>query len=291
MQTNHPGEPRRKPFLWIIPLVLVLLVGIFAIFSLYSRRHLPLVSTPVVARGKIPLPPPSPSVNSNEEPSTPVQAAPSAEADRPDDETDTRDRKSMESASPDSMEAGPNEATPEMKTEIAEAPHEDAAIGTQQEPVEETDQTRATGSSENQESEPVPGNDRSKTSATEEPQVALQEPPDSAPSSDSVAPAPSGLKTAKAEPAQSPASQNVMETVAPYSIQVGAFRAKDNADRQIAQMQKTGFEAYIYEKNDKNQRTWYFVRFGRFRSVKAAKQALAALKEQHRMDGAIVRSK
>ena len=41
MQTNHTSEQKKKPFLWIIPVVAVLLAGAFAYYTLYMRRQSP----------------------------------------------------------------------------------------------------------------------------------------------------------------------------------------------------------------------------------------------------------
>jgi cell division septation protein DedD len=292
MHANHPGERGKKPLLWIIPVVAVLLAGAFAFYILYMRGHSPQVPTPVVARGKIPPLPPSPSVDSPGEPSATADVAPSAVSDSPDDASGTRGRNDLESTPRASMEAGLHEDAPEMKSEIAAAPHEDAAAGTTPEPADDGEQTGATGASDDQASVPGSGdNAQPETAVVAEPQASVQATPNNAPSSEPVASSVSDLAATQTEPESAPAKLNVTETAAPYTIQVGAYRKKGNADRQVAQMREKGFEAYISEKNDKDQRAWYFVRFGRFGSVNAAKQALTALKEQQKLDGAIVRSK
>ena len=291
MQTNHTSEQKKKPFLWIIPVVAVLLAGAFAFYTLYMRRQSPQVPTPVVARGKIPPPPPSPSMDSPGESSAPPEAAPSAEAGSPDETTGKAIRGDTESTPVTAVDAEAQKSAPEMKSETSASPQELDAVGTGQEPADNMEQTGAGGSSDDQASAPVPGNVLPETTAAAEPQAAAQETPSGPPSSDSSPPPPSDLPAAGPEPTPASPQSDVSKAATPYAIQVGAYRAKTNADRQVAKMQKKGFEAYIYEKNDKDQKAWYFVRFGRFGSFNAAKQALTELKEQQRMDGAIVRSK
>lgn len=247
MQTNHPRERKKKPFFWIVVFVTVLLAGAIGLYAVLMRTPPSKVSTPVVARGKIPLPPPSPSVESPGGPSTSMESAPPTEADSPVNASGAGSQSDLESPPAASVGAGPQENPPEMKSEI-DAPPQEAAAG------------------------------QTATGAVDELQTAVQEAPESPP--------PSELPAADTAPAQTDAR----ETTASYTIQVGAYRTKSNADRQVAQLLEKGFDAYLDEKNDKNQQAWYFVRFGGFKDFGSADKALAAFKEQERMDGAIVRS-
>jgi cell division protein FtsN len=255
MQTNHSRERKKKPFFWIVVFVAVLLAGAIGLYAVLMRTQPSKVSTPVVARGKIPLPPPSPSVESPGGPSTSVESAPPTEADSPENASGAGDQSDLESPPAASVDTGPQENPPEMKSEI-DAPPQEAAAG------------------------------QTATAAIDELQTAVQETPESPPPSHTDAPPPSELPAADTAPAQTAAQ----ETTAPYTIQVGAYRTKSNADRQVAQLREKGFDAYLDEKNDKDQQAWYFVRFGGFKDFGSADKALAAFKEQERMDGAIVRS-
>ena len=291
MQTNRSREREKKPFLWIIPVIAVLLAGAFAFYSQYMRRHSPQDSAPVAARGKIPPPPPAPSMDSPDKSSVPGDAAPPAETENPDEPSGNLDRNGLESTPMTSMEAGPQGIAPELKSEIAAVPHEDAAAGTTPVPEDETGQTGPTGSPVDQASGPVPGNGQPETTSAAEPQVAVRETPAGPQPSDSTTTQLSDQTAMSAGPTQEASPAGALEKAVPYTIQVGAYRSKNNADRQVAQMQEKGFEAYLYEKSDKDHRAWYFVRYGRFGSFNAAKQALAALKEQQGVDGAIVHAK
>jgi cell division protein FtsN len=290
METNQPSERKKKPFVWIILVVAVLLAGAL-VLSRHLRTHSSQVSVPVVARGKIPPPPPSPSVDSAGESSGTAEVAPSAEAGSPEDTTGTVSRGDTEASPVTAVDAEAQKSAPEMKSETTASPKELDAVGTRHEPADNMEQTGASGSSDDQASAPAPGDVLQEKTAAAELQAATHETPSGPPSSDASAPPPSELPAAGPEPAPASPQSDVSEAATPYAIQVGAYRSKNNAERQVAQMQEKGFETYIYEKNDKDQKAWYFVRFGRFGSFNAAKQALNDLKEQQRMDGAIVRSK
>jgi cell division protein FtsN len=291
MQANQPGERKKKPFLWILAVVAVLLIGVIGIYSRYMWMHPPQVRTPVVARGKISAPPPSPALESGPDPSTAAASEPPAEARSPEDNSGALGQGDPESTPDASVEADPQESAPEMNAEVAAAP-EDDATDSRSAPLDDAEQTgAAAGSSGDQASAPDAGDTRPTAIVAEESRAASKEIPAVTPSPDTVPPAPPEPPAARTETASAPESPDVAETPAPFAVQVGAFRTKSNADRQISRLQEKGFDAYLYEKNDKDQRAWYFVRFGRFESYGAAQRALKAYTAQEQAEGAIVRSK
>jgi cell division protein FtsN len=251
MKANRPRGRGKKPLFWMIVVIAALLAGAFALYFGHLRTHSPQVSTPVVARGKIPPLPPSPSVGSPAESSKPIESAPAIEAGNAENASGHRSQSDLESSPAAPANAGPQESAPETTSEIAAQPHEDT-VGSSD------DESTGLGSN------------------------------GAAPAK--IAPPPSDLPVMNVEPTPTALSSNKPKTEASYSIQVGAFRAKNNADRQVAQLREKGFDAYLYEKNNKEQRTWYFVRFGHFENFGSADKALTAFREQAQMDGAIVRS-
>jgi cell division protein FtsN len=288
MQTNQPRVRKKKPILWILAVVAVLLIGAMGMYSWYMWTHPPQVRTTVVARGKIPAPPPSPASETRDGPPVAVQSEPPAEGDSSVSGVDARSQGDLESNRAASVDAGAHENAPQVKAEIAVAPEEDVAADSPSAVADDTQQAGSAGSSDGKASVPGSGGDaQPATTAAEELQATAQESPEIKPSSDNAPPPP----TARAESTPAPESLNVSETLKSYAIQVGAYRSKSNADRQIGQLQEKGFPAYLYEKIDSDQRAWYFVRFGRFGSYHAAARALTAFKAQEQMDGAIVRSK
>lgn len=291
MQTNHPREREKKPFLWIFVVVAALLAGALALYAWHMQTRPPQVPAPVVARGKIPPPPPMPSVESPAGPSASEESAPPTEAGGPEEIPGAQSQGNLEAPLAASVDAGPREIAPEMKSEIdASSQKEDATADTGQESVDHAKQTGESHSSDGQAPAFTPDDGGTATTAMDEPQATVLETPESSPPAEDITPPSAERTAADAAPAQTAAAEDTPETRAPYTIQVGAYRTKSNADRQVAQLREKGFDAYIHEKNDKDQKAWYFVRFGGFEDFGAADKALAAFKEQERMDGAVVRS-
>jgi cell division protein FtsN len=287
MQTNHPRERKKKSFLWIIVVIAVLLAGAFVLYSRHMGSH----PAPVVARGKIPPPPPSPSVESPVGPPTSMESAPAAGTDSPESASGTQSQSGLKSPPVDSLDAGSQESVPETVSEIAAPPQEDTgAAGTGQEPVGDAEQTGLSDSSDGQAATPGSDDGQSAAAAVDELQAAAKETPESPSPADTVAPPSSDQPATDAEPNPAALSPGVPEAATPFTIQVGAYRSKDNADRQVTLLREKGFDAYIYEKDDKDQQAWYFVRFGRFENFGSASKALTIFKDQEHMDGAVVRS-
>lgn len=74
-----------------------------------------------------------------------------------------------------------------------------------------------------------------------------------------------------------------------FSIQVGAFREKAYAQRTMEQLQKKGYNAYIYETADKHMRNWYFVRFGKFDNREEAILTMAEFKQNQKRSAIIAK--
>ncbi|MFZ1984697.1 MAG: SPOR domain-containing protein [Desulfatitalea sp.] len=86
------------------------------------------------------------------------------------------------------------------------------------------------------------------------------------------------------------AGQIDLDKLAPFSIQVGAFRTKANADEIIAQLTQKGYAPFIFQVTDAQQRSFYMVRFGHFGTRDAAAQALADFTRKQKRSAVIVRS-
>ena len=175
--------------------------------------------------------------------------------------------------------AGPfTPGEPESSTE-AETP--DNATGSKP--------TGAAGSSDNQVPAPGSGDAQQATNEVGEQQAEVREATDSPPSSDTAATQAAEPSAMQAESTAAAVPGSASETVALYTIQVGAYRAKDNADRQVTQLLEKGYDAYLYEKNETDRRAWFFVRFGRFDDFRSANKALTAFNKQEQVEGALVR--
>jgi cell division protein FtsN len=88
-----------------------------------------------------------------------------------------------------------------------------------------------------------------------------------------------------AAPVVSPSEETVY-----YAIQVGAFRSKDNARRNVAELLKKGYAAFIIETRDAKSQTWYFSRFGRYASKSQAQASLAEFKQKEKKPAFIMPS-
>lgn len=286
MQTNQPRQRKKKIFLWGV-VVAVLLAAAFVLYALSMRTNPLRVPDKAVVRGKVPPPPPSPAVDSPEGPSTFTESALPTGAGNSESALGTPN--DLESTPESFPGDSPRQRAPEMQPEIAVPTQEDAA-DTVQTPADDAEFAGATGSSDGPASSPGADDARPATTAGDEPQVAVQETPESHPSPEAVASAPPDPPAADPQPAPAASSPGDTESVARYALQVGAYRAKGNADHHVAKLQDKGYDAYLYETRDKNQRAWYFVRFGRFQDFRSAHKALTAFTEKERMDGTIVRS-
>ena len=290
MQTNHSGERKRKSFLWIIVVVPVLLVGAFVVYSWYMGTRSTRVSAPVVARGKIPPPPPAPSMESPAGPSAPIETAPPAGADSAENAPASPRHGEMESFPATALDAGPQESAPETAFEIAAPSQEDSAIpDTERKPGGDAEQTGLSDSSDGTAATPASDDKQPADASGDELQATANETPDSSPPSDTITPQSSDQPVKEAEPAPTELSPGV-PAAAPFTVQVGAYRGQDNADRQVALLREKGYDAYLHEKNEKDQRAWYFVRFGRFKNFGSADKALKAFKAQEQMDGTVVKA-
>jgi DedD protein len=288
MQTNQPRERKKKPFLWIV-VVAVLLAAAFVLYALSMRTYPLQGPDKAVVRGKIPPPPPplSSAMDSLEGPSISTESALPTGAGNSESAFGTPN--DMESTPASFPGDSPQQSAPESQPEMAVPPQEEAA-DTVQTPADDAEFAGATGSSHGPASSPGADDARPAATAADELQVSVQETPESQPSPEAVASAPPDSSAADPQPAPATSSPGDTEPVARYAIQVGAYRAKDNADLHVAKLQEKGFDAYLYETSDKKQRAWYFVRFGRFQDFKSAHKAWTTFTEKERMDATIVRS-
>ena len=83
---------------------------------------------------------------------------------------------------------------------------------------------------------------------------------------------PKDAKPAKSAPGAPPPSR--------YSVQVGAFRSPQNANRYAAQLKEKGYGAYIFMKTGKKTRTWHTVRIGDYTNLKEASAARSLFKKK-----------
>jgi cell division septation protein DedD len=93
---------------------------------------------------------------------------------------------------------------------------------------------------------------------------------------------------------KNPKAQNLarmdLDKMAPYTIQVGAFLNKSNADQVLSLLTQKGYAPFIFQVTDAQQRSFYMVRFGHFGSREEASKTLEVFKQKEKMAAVIVRS-
>lgn len=105
-----------------------------------------------------------------------------------------------------------------------------------------------------------------------------------------TAKAPTQSKATEEKKREKNAAQIDLDKLAPFSLQVGAFRSKANADEIIAQLTQKGYAPFIFQVTDAQQRSFYMVRFGHFGTRDEAAQALADFTRKQKRSAVIVRS-
>jgi cell division septation protein DedD len=96
----------------------------------------------------------------------------------------------------------------------------------------------------------------------------------------------------KAEPALKTATAKTdPQKPAPFTIQVGAYLTKAYAEEKQTDLEQRGYEPFVYQTRDKQQRTWYMVRVGHFEDRPAAEMFLSDFTAKENMPAVIARSK
>ena len=112
------------------------------------------------------------------------------------------------------------------------------------------------------------------------PQVARQEPPPV------IEEEPPPVQTASLpEPEPEPAETG------PYSVQVGAFRSKENSDAVVRDLESRGYEPFVVPLTTRQRNVLHTVRIGRYTTREEALDAAADLREHEKLDTIIQRSR
>lgn len=313
---SKPQSRKKHSLLWAILIIAVLAAGVFGVYSRLYLKPPPPAPKPAVVTGKIPpmataqpvqsseTPPqsadtmqavgeegrkvpsdiPPPGVDSNMPEINPTDPGVQGRAEGIEESTAQRTpirevvpatagQSGMdESRQPESADSQVPAAHQEVSrsmaaVQVAPQPAAPPATSDRQPPEPEAERQTAGPLGANDRQAPEPGADR---------QTAAQ--------SSETAPAPSA-------PPEVSKPQEEPESSAPYTIQVGAFLKKANADRTLSQLTKKGYDAYIFQQVDKKRRMWHMVRFGHFQDLETASLVMKAFKGQEKIDAAVVRSK
>ena len=132
-------------------------------------------------------------------------------------------------------------------------------------------------------SPPPSGNEETEEATPSDKGLAAAEIEKEADESDGVEPT-SPRSQENTEPPADPAQE-----LDPFSVQVGVYHGKGNADKMASSLKALGYASFIHESQDKRQRPLYKVCFGRFESKREAAQAAATFKEKEEQPALIVR--
>jgi len=95
--------------------------------------------------------------------------------------------------------------------------------------------------------------------------------------------------------ARTSATQNDEAEVAtngetPFSVQVGAFKVHENASQRAEELRKKGLEVAVVVRGAADDSAWYYVRIGKYATLKQARDDAAKIKKDHALDGFPVRA-
>ena len=77
----------------------------------------------------------------------------------------------------------------------------------------------------------------------------------------------------------------------PYSVQVGAFRSKENSDAVVRDLESRGYDPFVVPLTTRRRNVLHTVRIGRYTTREEALQAAADLREREKLDTIIQRSR
>lgn len=99
---------------------------------------------------------------------------------------------------------------------------------------------------------------------------------------------PSPQKPATQREAVQPSTQPTMDIEErPFTVQVGAFRVDVYANRMAARLEQRYYRSFVHEVIGKDQRPLYLVCFGRFKTRKAASEAVMEFIVKENMDAVV----
>ena len=276
------------PWGWLIGLALLIVAA--GVTLLMLPKPTPHTAPPPIVTAKIPQVP-----ETRPQPATDEPAGESAHGAAAGDITkeSTASETVQDDASPDTggsvapareSDAGTDSADSNVKDE-AKPPLAAVAPSTPSTPSESETSPATPASSES-------AAQTEGATAAEEPTPSRERPPASTDDSTSSGEE-NEAEPAAAAPAETDEKAPVptqVSTFQGYTIQVGAYRNKENADAKMADLQQRGYPAYLFEVTDARRRSFYMVRFGQFDGHQEASETLADFKEKENMQAVIVRA-
>ncbi len=73
----------------------------------------------------------------------------------------------------------------------------------------------------------------------------------------------------------------------PFSVQVEACLVKKYAEDRVAQLKKKGYQAYMFEGQDRNKKTWYAIRIGDYEEANKAAEAVSLFESREKLPAVV----
>lgn len=117
------------------------------------------------------------------------------------------------------------------------------------------------------------------------PQIAEEEPPPPAPAIEKPEPEPQPqpVLAAYREPEPKPKAEG------DFSVQVGAFRSKENSEAVIRELEGRGYQPYVVQRTTSKRRVLHTVRIGRYADRGEALRAAAEFRDREKMSAIVER--
>jgi cell division septation protein DedD len=285
----------KRLFIWI---GLIILVGVisaagWSAFVTFNRPAAEAPPPPV--RGKIhqiPQTTPGNTIHRAKIPPAPAQQQTPMVAAK----EDTPAEDAQSTPVPQAAKADPA-PTPQSTEQSPMTPQEQPTAEPEEQAVVETpaDQSVTQDAQAPPAPEPPPAQSETPAAPAAEPEpekrAVQQDQPDPMPTKQPALSKQSGASsTSKPEPAAKQAAKPKPTSDSQFTIQIGAYRNKGNAENAVARLSRKGYDAYIFEQNDAKSRAWYLVRFGHFPTRQAAQWALGAFQDKEQQKAMIART-
>lgn len=268
LEKEAPTAQKSRPILLWCVIVVVLVVAIAVGWHIMTRPKGPLITAqPEAVRAKIPSAPQA---------ITEPQSVP----DLPEPETSEAAQVASVPTEPQAPETNLSQLASDSQADTTPAPagSEEESIATEPAAPAKIEQTVA-----------VAQTDPPQTLASEQDKPSPEQLPEPPPNAEDEGSSASIENSPQAASDTAMAQTTVSDSAALWTIQVGAFRVKQNAEGQMIRLNAKGYGAYVMETEDANQRPWFNVRCGHFDNRQDAKAFLEEVKAKENLVGIIIR--
>ena len=105
-----------------------------------------------------------------------------------------------------------------------------------------------------------------------------------------AAPAETAAVPENSEPAATTNPETSSGATTPFSVQVGAFKVHENASQRAEELRKLGLEVAVVARGPEGDAAWYYVRVGKYATMREARDKASAVKKDQNLEGFPVRA-